>query len=80
MKSEKKMKEASEGSMKGILGYTDEQVVSNDFIGSAYSSIFDSDACIELNGNFFKLVSWYDNEMGYSNRVLDLIRYMVTKG
>ncbi|HMY68479.1 MAG TPA: type I glyceraldehyde-3-phosphate dehydrogenase, partial [Leptospiraceae bacterium] len=50
----KKMKEASEGSMKGILGYTDEQVVSNDFIGSAYSSIFDSDACIELNGNFFK--------------------------
>ncbi len=76
----KKMKEASEGSMKGILGYTDEQVVSNDFIGSAYSSIFDSDACIELNGNFFKLVSWYDNEMGYSNRVLDLIRYMVTKG
>lgn len=76
----KKMKEASETSMKGFLGYTDEMVVSNDFIGSKYSSIFDSEACIELNDKFFKLVSWYDNEMGYSNRVLDLIRYMVTKG
>lgn len=76
----KKMKEASEGSMKGFLGYTDEMVVSNDFVGSTYSSIFDSDACIELNDKFFKLVSWYDNEMGYSNRVLDLIRYMKQKG
>ncbi|WP_411823036.1 type I glyceraldehyde-3-phosphate dehydrogenase [Leptospira sp. 'Mane'] len=76
----KKMKEASEGSMKGILGYTDEMVVSNDFLGSKLSSIYDSDACIELNSNFFKLVSWYDNEMGYSNRVLDLIRYMAKKG
>jgi glyceraldehyde 3-phosphate dehydrogenase len=75
-----KMKEASEGSMKGILGYTEEAVVSNDFTGSELSSIFDADACIELNANFFKLVSWYDNEMGYSNRVLDLIRYMVKKG
>lgn len=76
----KKMKEASEGAMKGILGYTEEMVVSNDFIGSPLSSIFDADACIELNGNFFKLVSWYDNEMGYSNRVVDLVRYMAKKG
>lgn len=75
-----KMKEASEGSMKGILGYTDEMVVSNDFLSSTLSSIFDADACIELNSRFFKLVSWYDNEMGYSNRVLDLIRYMAKKG
>jgi glyceraldehyde 3-phosphate dehydrogenase len=76
----KKMKEASEGSMKGILGYTDEMVVSTDFTGSSYSSIFDSDACIALNSKFFKLVSWYDNEMGYSTRVVDLIKYMVKKG
>jgi glyceraldehyde 3-phosphate dehydrogenase len=76
----KKMKEASEGSMKGVLGYTDEDVVSNDFTGSRLSSIFDSGASIQLNGNFFKLVSWYDNEMGYSNRVLDLIRFMIKKG
>jgi glyceraldehyde 3-phosphate dehydrogenase len=76
----KKMKEASEGSMKGVLGYTEEMVVSNDFIGDTLSSIFDADACIELNDRFFKLVSWYDNEMGYSNRVLDLIRYMSSKG
>ncbi|WCL48295.1 type I glyceraldehyde-3-phosphate dehydrogenase [Leptospira sp. GIMC2001] len=76
----KTMKQAAEGSMKGILGFTDEMVVSNDFIGSTLSSVFDSDACIELNDKFFKLVSWYDNEMGYSNRVLDLIRYMASKG
>lgn len=76
----KKMKEASEGAMKGILGYTDEDVVSNDFISSPLSSIFDAGASIQLNGNFFKLVSWYDNEMGYSNRVLDLIRFMIKKG
>lgn len=76
----KKMKEASEGSMKGILGYTEEEVVSTDFISSPLSSIFDAGASIQLNGNFFKLVAWYDNEMGYSNRVLDLIRYMIQKG
>jgi glyceraldehyde 3-phosphate dehydrogenase len=76
----KKMHEASEGSMKGVLGYTDEDVVSNDFTSSRLSSIFDSGASIQLNGNFFKLVSWYDNEMGYSNRVLDLIRFMIKKG
>lgn len=76
----KKMKEASETTMKGILGYTEEEVVSTDFVGSTYSSIFDAGACIQLNGNFFKLVSWYDNEMGYATRVVDLIRYMAQKG
>ncbi len=76
----KKMKEASEGAMKGILGYTEEMVVSSDFIGDIRSSIFDADACIELSPTFFKLVSWYDNEMGYSNRVVDLVRYMAKKG
>ncbi|MCC6275708.1 MAG: type I glyceraldehyde-3-phosphate dehydrogenase, partial [Leptospiraceae bacterium] len=77
----KKMKEASEnGPMKGILGYTEDMVVSNDFTGSHFSSIFDSEACIELNSRFFKLVSWYDNEMGYSTRVVDLIKYMIKKG
>lgn len=76
----KKMKEASEGSMKGILGYTEEMVVSSDFNSSTLSSVFDADACIELNDRFFKLVSWYDNEMGYSNRVVDLIRYMASRG
>ncbi|MCZ8343646.1 MAG: type I glyceraldehyde-3-phosphate dehydrogenase [Leptospira sp.] len=76
----KKMKEASEGPMKGILGYTEEMVVSNDFLSDPRSSIFDADACIELSPTFFKLVSWYDNEMGYSNRVVDLIRYMSKKG
>lgn len=75
-----KMKAAAEGPMKGFLAYTEEPVVSNDFTSSTYSSIFDADACIGLNSKFFKLISWYDNEMGYSNRVLDLIRYMVKKG
>lgn len=73
------MKKASEGSMKGILGYTDEPVVSSDFIGCSLSSIYDSTACIELNSRFFKLISWYDNEMGYSCRVVDLIKYMASK-
>ena len=70
------MKSAAEGSLDGVLGYTDEEVVSSDFIGSALSSIFDAGAGIGLSDRFFKLVSWYDNEMGYSNRVLDLIEYM----
>ena len=74
-----KMKEMGEGSMKGVLGYTDEMVVSNDFIGDDRSSIFDAKAGIALNSNFFKLISWYDNEYGYSNRVVDLIAYMHTK-
>jgi len=73
------IKKASEGSMKGILGYTDEDLVSTDFLGDDRSSIFDAKAGIQLNKTFVKLVSWYDNEMGYSNRVIDLIAYMQTK-
>merc|ERR1712088_126435 len=73
------IKEASEGSLKGILGYTDEDLVSSDFIGDVRSSIFDAKAGIQLSKTFVKLVSWYDNEMGYSNRVIDLISYMQTK-
>jgi len=72
------MKAAANGSLKGILGYTDEDVVSSDFITDPRSSIFDAGAGIELNGNFFKLVSWYDNEWGYSCRVVDLIRQMAS--
>ena len=70
------MKAMSEGRMKGILGYTDEMVVSSDFTSCPLSSIYDSKAGIELNSRFFKLVSWYDNEWGYSCRVNDLIKYM----
>jgi len=73
------MKAASEGEMKGILGYTDEQVVSSDFIHDPRSSIFDAGAGIELNANFFKVVSWYDNEWGYSCRVIDLMNHMAKK-
>jgi len=69
------IKTASQGSMAGILGYTDEMVVS-DFIGDTQSSIFDAGAGISMSPNFVKLVSWYDNEAGYSNRVLDLIQKM----
>jgi glyceraldehyde 3-phosphate dehydrogenase len=75
------MKAASEsGPLKGFLGYTEEAVVSCDFTGSAYSSIYDATAGIQLNDRFFKLVSWYDNEMGYSHRVIDLIQYMNDRG
>ena len=70
------MKSASEGPLKGILGYTEDDVVSSDFIGSPFSSIFDAGAGIALNDKFFKLISWYDNEMGYSCRLIDLIEYM----
>ena len=73
------MKAASEGDLKGILGYTEEEVVSTDFLGDPRSSIFDAGAGIELNSNFFKVVSWYDNEWGYSNRVVDLIVHMAKK-
>jgi len=73
------IKGAAEGAMKGYLGYTDEQVVSSDFIGDPHSSIFDAKAGIQLSKTFVKLVSWYDNEMGYSNRVIDLIKYMQSK-
>ena len=68
----KAMKAASEGPLKGILGYTEDLVVSQDFIGDARTSIFDADAGIELNSKFFKVVSWYDNEAGYSNKLIDL--------
>jgi len=68
------MKEASEGSMKGILGYTEDEVVSEDFKGDARTSIFDAKAGIALNDNFVKVVSWYDNEWGYSNKLIDLVQ------
>jgi glyceraldehyde 3-phosphate dehydrogenase len=74
----KAMKEASEGAMKGVLGYTEDEVVSNDFVGDSRTSIFDAKAGISLNDNFVKVVSWYDNEWGYSNKVVDLISYMDT--
>ncbi len=70
------VKEASETSLKGILGYTEDAVVSSDFIHDSRTSIFDAGAGISLNDNFVKLVSWYDNEWGYSNKVVDLILYM----
>ncbi len=70
------MKEASEGELKGILGYTDEDVVSSDFLGDSRTSIFDAKAGIALTDTFVKVVSWYDNEMGYSNKVLELIKHM----
>jgi len=70
------IKKASEGELKGILGYTDEAVVSSDFIGEACSSVFDAEASICLTDKFVKLVSWYDNEWGYSSRVLMLIEHM----
>ncbi|MEA5509074.1 type I glyceraldehyde-3-phosphate dehydrogenase [Crocosphaera sp. UHCC 0190] len=73
------MKAAAAAEMKGILGYTDEDVVSMDFQGDAHSSIFDAKAGIELNSNFFKVVSWYDNEWGYSCRMLDLMKVMQGK-
>ena len=70
------MKKASEGELKGILGYTDEDVVSSDFLGDPRTSIFDAKAGIALTDKFVKLVAWYDNEAGYSNKVVDLIQYM----
>jgi glyceraldehyde 3-phosphate dehydrogenase len=74
------MKKASETYMKGILGYTEDEVVSSDFIHEKLSSIFDAGSSVELNKNFFKLISWYDNEWGYSNRVGDLLSLMIKKG
>ncbi len=72
------MKTASEGELKGILGYTEDAVVSSDFLGDTHTSIFDAGAGIALTDTFVKVVSWYDNEIGYSNKVLDLITYMST--
>jgi len=74
-----KVKEAAAGPLKGILAYTEDEVVSSDFIGDTNSSIFDAKAGIPLNDQFVKLISWYDNEYGYSNRVVDLIKYMQSK-
>ena len=72
----KVFKEAAEGELNGILGYTDEAVVSQDFVSDARTSIFDAEAGIELNSKFFKLVSWYDNEFGYSNKLVDLAQHI----
>jgi glyceraldehyde 3-phosphate dehydrogenase len=74
------MKRASQTYLKGILAYTEDEVVSTDFIHDPASSIFDAGSGIELNSRFFKLISWYDNEWGYSNRCVDLLRYMIGKG
>ena len=75
-----KMKEASETNLKGILGYTEDAVVSTDFNGDPRTSIFDADAGIQLSDTFVKVVSWYDNEWGYSNKVVDLVAYIANKG
>jgi len=74
------MKKASEGELKGILGYTEDAVVSNDFLGDARTSIFDAGAGIQLSPTFVKVVSWYDNEMGYSHKVVDMVEHMATVG
>ena len=73
------MKSASEGAMKGVLGYTTDKVVSTDFRGESCTSVFDSEAGIALDGTFVKVVSWYDNEWGYSNKVLEMVRVMASK-
>jgi glyceraldehyde 3-phosphate dehydrogenase, C-terminal domain len=70
------MKKASEGELKGILGYTEDLVVSQDFVGCKNTSIFDAKAGIGLSANFFKVVSWYDNETGYSNKLVDLAQHV----
>jgi glyceraldehyde 3-phosphate dehydrogenase len=72
------VKKASENELKGILAYTEDDVVSSDFIHDSHTSIFDAKAGIALNNNFVKLISWYDNEWGYSNKVVDLIVHMST--
>ena len=70
------MKKASEGSMNGVLGYTDQKVVSTDFRGESCVSIFDADAGMSLDKTFVKVVSWYDNEWGYSSKILEMVRVM----
>jgi len=70
------MKKASEGAMNGVLGYTEDAVVSQDFVSEVKTSVFDADSAIELNPTFFKLVSWYDNEFGYSNKLVDLAQHI----
>jgi glyceraldehyde 3-phosphate dehydrogenase len=76
----KAMKDASEGSLKGILGYTEDAVVSNDFLGDSRTSIFDAGAGIQLTDTFVKVVAWYDNEWGYSTKVVELVEYIDSKG
>ena len=73
------MKAAAAGSMEGVLGYTEEEVVSSDFVGDPRSSIYDAKACIQLSDNFFKVVSWYDNEAGYANRCVDMIEFFASR-
>lgn len=73
------MKAASEGPMKGVLGYTEEKVVSTDFVGEALTSVFDADAGIQLDSTFVKVVAWYDNEWAYSNKMLEMVRVMAAK-
>ena len=73
------MKEVSETTMKGVLGYTEDDVVSNDFLGDPRTSIFDAGAGIQLSDTFLKVVSWYDNEWGYSNKVIDLVSFIASK-
>jgi glyceraldehyde 3-phosphate dehydrogenase len=74
------MKAASEGPMKGVLGYTEDAVVSNDFLGESCTSVFDADAGIALTDTFMKLVAWYDNEWGYAGKCLELMRHMASFG
>ena len=74
------LRTSGETYLKGILGYTTDEVVSSDFIHDARSSIFDAGSGVGLNSKFLKLVSWYDNEWGYSNRCVDLVKYIVSKG
>ncbi|WP_271406050.1 type I glyceraldehyde-3-phosphate dehydrogenase [Tenacibaculum soleae] len=69
------LKEASEGSLKGVLGYTEDKVVSQDFVSDTRTSIVDADACLELNSNFYKVISWYDNEYAYATKIVDLLTY-----
>ncbi len=70
-----KLEDASKGELKGILGYTEEEVVSQDFVSETRTSIIDAGACLELNKNFFKVISWYDNEYGYATKIVDLLEY-----
>lgn len=73
-----KMKTAAEGELKGVLKYTEEEIVSSDIIQDSNTSIFDASACMELNGNFFKLITWYDNEWGYSSQLVKMVEYWVS--
>jgi len=74
----KAFKAASEGELKGVLGYTEDSVVSQDFVGEPRTSVFDAEACIELNSGFYKIISWYDNEAGFSNKMVDLTQHVAS--